>query len=103
MKEKTEPTEFTAARQDRILECEKTWVYLMLITAAGWFGAYTYMLRGGVFCNAQTANVVLFAMALGTKNWLRAAYLLLPITAYFLGALVSELLGKAVKRFKLFR
>ncbi len=92
-----------AAEKVSILECEKTWVYLMLITAAGWFGAYTYMLRGGVFCNAQTANVVLFAMALGTKNWLRAAYLLLPISAYFLGALVSELLGKAVKRFKLFR
>ena len=41
------------------LECEKRWVYWLLIIVAGWYGAYTFSLRGGVFCNAQTANVVL--------------------------------------------
>ena len=86
-----------------LLECEKPWVYLMLISAAGWFGAYTYLLRGGVFCNAQTANVVIFAVSLGTRDWMRALYLLLPISAYFLGALASELLGRAVKRFHFLR
>ena len=86
-----------------LLECEKPWVYLMLIAAAGWFGAYTFVLRGGVFCNAQTANVVIFAVSLGTGDWMKALYLLLPISAYFLGALVSELLGRAVKRFHFLR
>lgn len=85
------------------LECEQRWVYWLLITAAGWFGAYTFILRGGVFCNAQTANVVLFAIALGQQRWLDALYLLIPIGAYFLGAFVSELLGKTVKRFHLLR
>ena len=85
------------------LECEKTWVYDLLIAAAGWFGAYTFLLRGGVFCNAQTANVVLFAIALGSRNWTEAAYLLLPIGAYFLGSFVSEYLGKSVKRLHLLR
>ena len=64
---------------EQFLECEKVWVYHLLIMAAGWFGAYTFLLRGGVFCNAQTANVVLFAMALGNGEWSKAAYLLLPI------------------------
>ena len=81
------------------LECEQRWVYWLLITAAGWFGAYTFMLRGGVFCNAQTANFVLLAIALGQHRWMDAAYLLIPIGAYFLGAFVSEMLGKSVKRF----
>ena len=85
------------------LECEQRWVYFLLITAAGWFGAYTFILRGGVFCNAQTANVVLFAIALGQQRWTDALYLLIPIGAYFLGAFVSELLGKTVKRFRLLR
>ena len=85
------------------LECEKLWVYEMLILAAGWFGAYTFLLRGGVFCNAQTANVVLFAMALGKGEWTTAGYLLLPISAYFLGAFLSEYLAKSVKRFHFLR
>ena len=35
------------------LMCERRWVYHLLMIAAGIFGAYTYLLRGGVFCNAQ--------------------------------------------------
>lgn len=85
------------------LECEKPWVYFLLIIAAGWFGSYTFLLRGGVFCNAQTANIVLFGIALGQRNLPKAGYLLLPITAYFAGAFLSEYLGKTVKRFHFLR
>lgn len=90
-------------QQTDYLECEKPWVYWLLIMAAGWFGGYTFIQRGGVFCNAQTANIVLFGIALGQRNWQHAAFLLIPITAYFAGAFVSELLGKTVKRFRFLR
>ena len=90
--------------EDKIfLECERPWVYWLLIMSAGWFGAYTFILRGGVFCNAQTANVVLFAIALGQREWLRAAYLIIPISAYFAGAFFSEFLGKSVKKLHFLR
>ena len=36
---------------------------------AGFLGAFTYVLRGGVFCNAQTGNVVLLGMELGKGDW----------------------------------
>jgi len=85
------------------LECERPWVYWLLIFVAGWFGAYTFLLRGGVFCNAQTANVVLFAIAIGSRDIMRAAYLMIPITAYFAGAFLSEYLGKSVKKVHLLR
>lgn len=85
------------------LECERRWVYWLLILVAGWYGAYTFSLRGGVFCNAQTANVVLFAMALGNRQWLSAAYLVLPISAYLFGSFLSEWMGKTIKRFNLLR
>lgn len=74
------------------LMCERRWVYHLLMAAAGIFGAYTYLLRGGVFCNAQTGNVVLMGMALGAGDWRGALYYLIPICAYLLGAFVSELL-----------
>lgn len=85
------------------LECERHWVYWLLILVAGWYGAYTFALRGGVFCNAQTANVVLLAMAVGNGRWLNAAYLLLPISSYLFGSFLSEWMGKSVKRLNLLR
>lgn len=67
-------------------------VYALLMTSAGMMGAYTYILRGGVFCNGQTANVVIMAGAFGRGAWLHGLYYLIPVSAYFLGAFVSELL-----------
>lgn len=79
------------------LMCERKWIYHILIVVAGVFGAYTYVLRGNVFCNAQTGNVVLMGMALGSGNWSEAFYYLIPISAYLMGAFVSELLPNPVK------
>ena len=78
------------ASDGKFLECERRWVYWCLIAVAGWFGAYTFLLRGGVFCNAQTANIVLFAMAVGKGDMKGALYLLIPISAYFTGAFFSS-------------
>lgn len=90
-------------RKNEYLECERPWVYWLLILAAGWFGGYTFIQRGGVFCNAQTANIVLFGIALGQRDWTKAGYLLIPISAYFAGAFVSEYLGTPVKRLHFLR
>ena len=71
---------------------EQRWIFWAMIFVGGFFGAYTFSVRGGVFCNAQTANVVLFTMSLGTGNWQKALYLLLPMSAYLSGAALSEFL-----------
>lgn len=75
--EETEESEF------EYLECEKRHVFLLLMFVGGFYGAYTYSIRGGVFCNAQTANFVLFAMALGSANFMKAVYYLVPDSAPF--------------------
>lgn len=95
MSEKSEGTAY--------LECEKRWVYQTLIFIAGFYGAFTYSIRGGVFCNAQTANFVLLAMALGKGKWSEALYYLVPMSAYLLGAVMSEALPKPMKKLKLIR
>ena len=85
------------------LECEKKRTFWLMIMVAGWYGSYTFVERGGVFCNAQTANVVLFGMAIGQRDWPKALYLMVPIGAYFLGAMFSEVLGKSIKRLGILR
>lgn len=85
-------------KETYFLVCERKWVFHLLMVVAGFFGAYTYSIRGNVFCNAQTGNVVLMGLALGNGEWSRALYYLIPISAYLAGAFFSELLPNPVKR-----
>lgn len=85
------------AEKPAYLTCEKRWIYFALITVAGFWGAYTYLLRGNVFCNAQTGNVVLMGLALGAGKWKETLYYVIPISAYLMGAFLSELVPNPVK------
>lgn len=85
------------------LECERWWILAILMYVGGFFGGFTYTVRGGIFCNAQTANFVLLAKSVGDADWDMVRYLILPITAYFLGAAVSEWVAGSIKRFGLIR
>ena len=68
--------------KNEYLLCERDWVYFTLITVSGFWGAFTYLLRGNVFCNAQTGNVVLLGIALGAGEIKRAVYYLIPGLLY---------------------
>lgn len=85
------------------LECEKWWIFALLMLVGGFYGAYTYSIRGGVFCNAQTANFVLFAMAVGNGKWSNAVYYFVPMSAYLLGTVVSEAVPKPIKKKRIIR
>lgn len=85
------------------LECEQWWIFALLMCVSGFYGAFTYSIRGGVFCNAQTANFVLFAMALGDASWKKAFYYLIPMSAYLLGTVVSEVVALRIKKFNVIR
>ena len=73
-----------------VLRCEQWSSYLLLVFIAGFFGAFTFLLRGAVFCNAQTFNFALCASALAAGDFSEFFYYFIPITAYFLGAFLSE-------------
>ncbi|MBO8458320.1 MAG: DUF1275 domain-containing protein [Spirochaetes bacterium] len=79
-------------------ECQKRHIFMLLMCAGGFMGAFTYILNGGVFCNAQTANFVLLAIALGQGHWKNALYYLLPISAYFGGTVLSEFFPERLKQ-----
>ena len=90
-------------KDDYYLACEKYYIYELLILVGGMMGAYTYLVRGGVFCNAQTANVLMMALALGRGEWSRGLYYLIPFTAYLLGAMVSEALPTGIRHRRMLR
>lgn len=70
----------------------------LLAFAGGFFDAYTYLCRGGVFANAQTGNIVLFGLNLAEQQWQRALTYLLPILAFALGVVAAELVKRRGKR-----
>lgn len=88
---------------DEYLECEKQWIFILLMIASGFLGAFTYKLRGGVFSNAQTGNILYMALALGEARWGDALYYLIPISAYLLGAVISEAIAGPIKRLHIIR
>ena len=85
------------------LECEKQWVFRLLMLVAGFYGGYTLVVRGGVFSNAQTGNLALFAVAVGKGNWSDALYYLIPMAGYVLGSVFAEILPKFFRRSHLIR
>lgn len=85
------------------LTCEKYYIFELLTVAAGMMGLYTYNLRGGVFCNAQTGNIVKMAASLGNGEFGECMYYLIPFIAYILGTVISEILPEKVKLTKFIR
>lgn len=85
------------------LECEKRWIFRLLMFVGGFYGGYALTVRGGVFANAQTANIALFAVNLGIGNLEKAAYYLIPMSAYLAGVVASEWIPKPLRRFGLMR
>lgn len=69
---------------------ESLMIGILLAIVGGYLDTYTYITRGGVFANAQTGNMVLMSILLAQGQFVKAIYYLIPITAFFLGVLVTE-------------
>ena len=62
----------------------------ILALTGGFMDAYSYLMRGGVFANAETGNIVLMGISLAQGEWQRAFYYLIPIVAFALGIYATE-------------
>lgn len=60
-------------------------VGILLALSGGLMDAYSYVCRGKVFANAQTGNILLFAVNLSEKNWLTAMRYFFPVLAFAAG------------------
>lgn len=67
---------------------------LLLAFVGGYLDAFTYTLKGGVFANAQTGNIIFLSLNLAEGKFGRALYFLLPLLAFISGVVLSEYIKK---------
>lgn len=68
-------------------------VGFLLAVVGGFLDAYSFV-GYRVFANAQTGNVVLFAVDSAATHWRQAALHVVPILAFVVGIAVAETLGR---------
>lgn len=69
---------------------ESLCIALILALMGGFLDAYTYILKNGVFANAQTGNLVLLSISVFTGKVGSVPKYLLPIVFFSLGIVLSE-------------
>jgi uncharacterized membrane protein YoaK (UPF0700 family) len=75
------------------------WFALLLTLANGFLDAHTYLARGGVFANVQTANVIFGAIDTSNRQWAAALAHLWPLLAFGAGVtLASHIKSGRVER-----
>lgn len=79
-----------ASEQREHAVCESLPFGMLLATAGGFLDSYTYIARGGVFCNAQTGNLVLMAIGAARGDLRATIAYFLPVLAFACGVLVAE-------------
>ena len=65
-------------------------VAAILASAGGFLDAYSYLVRGHVFANAQTGNIVLLGMRFFERDWMGCAKYLMPILMFVAGVLLAD-------------
>ncbi len=63
---------------------------IVLALCGGGMDAYSYLVRGHVFANGQTGNLVLMGIRLAEGNWLAAAQYGLPILSFVTGIVLAD-------------
>ena len=71
---------------------------VLLSLSGGFQDAYTYVLRGNVFANAQTGNVVFMSQHVMTGDFRGALRYFLPLVAFASGILVAEQIAHFFKK-----
>ena len=63
---------------------------IILALTGGFLDAYTFLVRGKVFANAQTGNIVLLGTNLFQGEFKQALSYLVPIVAFIVGVFITE-------------
>ena len=77
---------------------ERLWLFCMLMLIAGFWGGFTYSLRGKVFVNAQTGNLVFLSLGIASWDTALIKNALATFLAYFLGIITAELISKEINK-----
>lgn len=79
-----------APAKGRYQQSETLPVGILLALSGGYMDAYTYLFRDHVFANAQTGNLVLFAVNLSEGRLLDCLRYLVPVLAFGAGVFLAQ-------------
>ena len=71
---------------------------LILALSAGCQDAYTYVMRGKIFANAQTGNIIMMSQCIVLGDWHDVLRYALPIVAFGAGIFFTEQVGGNLKQ-----
>ena len=77
--------------KDGTLPSQRYHTFVLLMLSGGFMGAYSYFLKGGVFANAETANLLILALNIAELNPEGIISVLYPISAFFIGTFFSQM------------
>ena len=84
---------------ERLRPRQDLWFALLLTVTNGFMDAHTYYVRGGVFANVQTGNVIFFAIDASERKVAAAMAHVWPILAFIVGvALAAHIKSGRVER-----
>ena len=83
--------------QERTHLGESLLVASLLTFAGGLLDSYSYLVRGQVFANAITGNLVLLGINLSSGQWLNCAKYLFAVSAYGVGILTANILREKMR------
>ena len=83
--------------EKRLQMSESFFLTAILAIVGGFLDAYSYLVRGHVFANAQTGNIVLFGVYLEKRDFSQAFYYFVPILSFAVGVILVELVKQFYK------
>ena len=84
-------------KKNRDQTSESLLLSAILSFSGGFQDAYTYNIRGGVFANAQTGNIVLMGQHILCGEFMTALRYILPVAAFVLGIIIAEQISHRFK------
>ena len=75
---------------------------IILAVSGGFWDAYTYILRGGVFANAETGNIVLLGLNIAQGQLRQAFNYAIPVTAFALGVITTGIVREKFRNISSF-
>lgn len=73
-------------------ESESIILGTLLAISGGLMDAYSYILRGQVFANAQTGNILFLGIYLCSGQWREVIHYLFPVAGFTAGIFISDLM-----------
>lgn len=79
---------------------ERLWLFCALIFSSGFLGGFTFWVRGKLFVNAQTGNLILLSTGIGTFDKVVIKNTMALLILYFLGVVTAEIFSQKLKEIK---